>query len=156
MHELKTGDAAPDFELESSDGGKVSSKDFIGKKLVLYFYPKDNTSGCTIEACGFRDLQGEFAAEDTVIIGVSPDGIKSHGNFSSKYNLNFPLLSDTEHKAAEAYGVWALKKMYGREYYGLVRSTFVIDREGKLAHIFRKVKVAGHMEEVLESVKKMD
>lgn len=155
MNDLQIGDIAPDFVLESSEGAKVGLKDFSGKKLVLYFYPKDNTSGCTKEACGFRDLQGEFSAAGAVIIGISPDSIKSHGNFIDKHSLNFPLLSDPDHKAAEAYGAWTLKKMYGREYYGIVRSTFIIDQAGKLAHIFRKVKVEGHMDKVLELVMEM-
>jgi len=155
MSELKNGDTAPDFKLESSEGGEVSLSDFRGKTVVLYFYPKDNTSGCTKEACGFRDLKGEFKQHGAVILGVSPDSVKSHNRFTDKFGLNFPLLADTEKKVAALYNVYRPKKMYGREVMGIVRSTFIIDREGKLAHIMRNVKVEGHMDKVLALVKEM-
>ena len=155
MNDFKTGDTAPDFTLESSDCGDFSLKDYLGRIVVLYFYPKDNTSGCTKEACGFRDLKSEFEAEGAAIVGVSPDSFKSHGNFIEKFELNFPLLSDPNREVAKLYGVYKMKKMYGRESMGIERSTFIIDREGKFAHIFRKVKVEGHMDKVLELVKEM-
>ena len=153
MSDIKAGDKAPDFELESSAGDKVSLNSFTGKTVVLYFYPKDNTSGCTKEACGFRDLQGEFEKAGTVILGISPDNIKSHHNFIGKYELNFPLLSDPDKITAEAYGVWVKKKNYGREYMGIERSTFIIDKEGRVVYVFRKVKVDGHMDRVLDLVR---
>lgn len=155
MNNLKIGDTAPDFTLESTDGEKVSLKDYRGKIVVLYFYPKDNTSGCTKEACGFRDLKGEFEALDAVILGVSPDSRKSHRNFSDKFQLNFTLLADTEKEVSEIYGVYQKKKRYGKEYMGIVRTTFIINPEGIIAQVFPEVKVAGHIDEVLESVKRM-
>jgi len=148
------GEKAPDFTLDASNGEKVSLHDFLGKFVVLYFYPKDNTPGCTTEACSFRDYHGEFTDINAVILGVSPDALKSHGKFIEKYRLPFLLLSDEEHKVAEEYGVWKLKKMYGKEYMGIERSTFIIDPEGNLIQVFRKVKVAGHVEAALEFIKK--
>lgn len=155
MSDFALGSPAPDFTLESSEGGTFALSAHLGKIVVLYFYPKDNTSGCTKEACAFRDFKGEFDAAGAEIFGVSPDSLKSHGNFSGKFNLNFPLLSDPERKAAELYGVLKMKKMYGKERLGLERSTFIIDPQGKFAAIYRKVKVDGHIERVLEEVKGM-
>ena len=126
-----------------------SLADFKGQKTVLYFYPKDNTSGCTAEACDFRDNYNRLTAK-AVVIGVSPDSVKSHIGFRQKQGLNFILLSDSEHKLAEALGVWKEKSMYGRKYMGIERSTFVIDKDGKIAHEWRKVKVAGHVDEVMK------
>ena len=148
--QLKTGDIAPDFNLPASTGGYISLKDYLGKKrVVLYFYPKDNTSGCTKEACSFRDNLPAIGDKDTVVLGVSPDSLKSHDNFISKQELNFPLLSDTDHKVAEAYGAWGEKKMYGKTYFGIIRKTFVIGKDGKIEHAFHKVQAAGHGEEIL-------
>lgn len=148
---LKPGVKAPDFTLTSDQDVQVSLSDFIGKtKVVLYFYPKDNTSGCTKEACSFRDNFEEIETNDAVVLGVSPDSVKSHQNFISKQNLNFTLLSDPEHKVAEAYGVWGEKSMYGRKYWGISRTTFIIDKDGLIKYVFKNVKPAGHAEEILE------
>ena len=142
-----------DFELKNQNDEIVRLSDFKGKNVVLYFYPKDNTPGCTNEACDFRDRIEFFENLNTVVIGVSPDNLKSHMKFSSKYELNFPILSDTEHEVAEKLNVWQLKKNYGREYYGIVRTTFVIDKEGILRKIYKRVRVKGHVEKVLEYIK---
>jgi peroxiredoxin Q/BCP len=150
---LKVGSKAPDFTAPTDGGGKVSLKDFKGKTVVLYFYPKDNTSGCTAEACDFRDTTAQFKKKKAVVLGVSPDSVKSHDNFKSKFDLPFPLLADEDHKIAEKYGVWKEKSMYGRKYMGVDRSTFLIDAEGKVARAWRKVKVSGHAEEVLAAVR---
>ena len=148
---LKAGDKAPDFKLESTNGEMVSLADYKGSlNVVFYFYPKDNTSGCTKEACGFRDNLETIDAKDTVVLGVSPDSIKSHHKFIDKHNLNFTLLSDPEHTAAEAYGAWGEKKMYGKTYFGIIRSTFVIGKDGLIKEAFYKVKVNGHVEKVME------
>lgn len=148
---LKPGVKAPDFTLTSDQDVQVSLSDFIGKtKVVLYFYPKDNTSGCTKEACSFRDNFEEIETNDAVVLGVSPDSVKSHQNFISKQNLNFTLLSDPEHKVAEAYGVWGEKSMYGRKYWGISRTTFIIDKDGLIKYVFKNVKPAEHAEEILE------
>ena len=146
---LQVGDNAPFFELESTDGGKISSNDLKGVKYVLYFYPKDNTSGCTQEACDFRDNINRLTSYATVI-GVSPDSIKSHKSFKEKQSLNFILLSDPEHKLAEKFEVWKEKSMYGRKYMGIERSTFIIDKSGNIEKEWRKVKVKGHVDEVIE------
>lgn len=143
------GQVAPDFELPSDRGEKIRLSDFRGKKVVLYFYPKDMTSGCTKEACSFRDNYPQYEEQGAVILGVSPDSPQSHVRFKSKYNLPFLLLSDEDHKVAEQYGVWGEKQMYGRAYQGILRTTFVIDEEGKIAKVFSKVKPEGHGEEVL-------
>ncbi|MDH7489397.1 MAG: thioredoxin-dependent thiol peroxidase [Anaerolineae bacterium] len=145
----KPGQAAPDFELPSDRGDKVRLSDFRGKKVVLYFYPKDMTSGCTKEACSFRDNYPQYEEQGAVILGVSPDPPQSHVRFKSKYNLPFLLLSDEDHKVAEQYGVWGEKQMYGRAYQGILRTTFVIDEQGRIAKVFTKVKPDGHGEEVL-------
>ncbi|NOZ60798.1 MAG: thioredoxin-dependent thiol peroxidase [Calditrichaeota bacterium] len=148
---LEVGAKAPDFTLMSDEGKEVSLSDFLGKKdIVLYFYPKDNTSGCTKEACSFRDNLPQIEAKDAIVIGVSPDSVKSHQNFIAKHNLNFTLLSDPEHKVAAAYGAWGEKKNYGRVYEGIIRSTFIIGKDGTIKKVFKKVKTAIHGEEVLE------
>lgn len=149
----KEGEQAIDFTLEASNGEKVSLSDFRGKNVVLYFYPKDNTPGCTVEACGFRDHHHEFEELNTVILGVSRDSIASHQKFVQKQNLPFLLLSDPEGKVCEAYDVLKDKNMFGKKFKGIERSTFVIDREGKIAKAYRKVKAMGHVNEVLQYIK---
>ena len=146
---LAAGDMAPEFELENSDGVSISLRDFRGKNVVLYFYPKDNTPGCTTEACEFSANYDEFIANDTVIVGVSPDSVKSHSGFIIKQNLKHILLSDINKDVAKAYGVWQVRKNYGKEYLGIVRTTFVIDKEGKIAKVYKSVKAAGHAARVL-------
>ncbi|MEJ2637121.1 MAG: thioredoxin-dependent thiol peroxidase [Calditrichia bacterium] len=147
---LKVGDKAPDFKLQSDSGDEVSLSQFLGKKdVVLYFYPKDNTSGCTTEACSFRDNIREFDTRDAIVLGVSPDSVKSHQGFKQKQDLNFPLLSDPEHRVAESYGAWGEKSMYGKKYMGILRTTFVINKDGIIKNVFEKVKPKGHAEEVL-------
>jgi peroxiredoxin Q/BCP len=150
---VEVGKKAPDFSLLNQDDEKVSLKDFIGQKVVLYFYPKDDTSGCTKEACSFSDDLPKFSKMDAVILGVSPDSVKSHKKFSEKYKLKFDLLADEEKKVVEKYGVWKEKSMYGRKYMGVERTTFIIDEKGKIKKIFNKVKVDGHNKEVLEALK---
>lgn len=150
---LEIGKKAPDFSLENQDGKKISLKDFTGKKVVLYFYPKDDTSGCTKEACSFSENLPKFSKIDAVILGVSPDSVKSHKKFSEKYKLKIDLLADEDKKVIEKYGVWKEKSMYGRKYMGVERTTFVIDEKGKIKTIFNKVKVDGHDKEVLEALK---
>ena len=132
MSKLKQGDTAPNFEVLSDENRKVKLSDFRGQRVVLYFYPKDNTSGCTTQSCLFRDHFHDFQDKNTVILGVSPDGVDSHKNFRTKYGLPFHLLSDPEHVIAESFGVWAEKSMYGKKYMGIIRSHFVIDEEGKI------------------------
>jgi peroxiredoxin Q/BCP len=149
---LKVGDKAPDFSLPSSEGKEVSLKDLRGKKVVLYFYPKDDTSGCTKEACSFSENLGRVKKKGAVIYGVSADSIGSHEKFIDKYSLSFPLLSDERREMIKAYGVWQQKSLYGKKYMGIVRTTFIIDERGKIAHIFEKVKVEGHTEEVLSAL----
>jgi len=150
---VSEGDAAPGFELPRDGGGSVSLDQFRGKPVVLFFYPKDDTSGCTKEAVNFSALADQFAAAGAEIIGVSPDPVKSHDKFKAKHDLSVTLVSDENKQAIEAYGVWAEKKMYGKTYMGVERSTFLIDADGKIAKVWRKVKVPGHAEAVLESVK---
>ena len=145
---LNVGDMAPDFSLPDQNEKAVSLSDLKGKWVVLYFYPKDNTSGCTTEACDFTARYEEFSRLDAEILGASPDSAKSHRNFIQKQNLGITLLSDPDHKVLESYGAWQKKSMYGREYMGVVRSTYLIDPEGRLAYIWPKVKVKGHVEEV--------
>jgi peroxiredoxin Q/BCP len=149
---LKVGDKAPDFSGVDENGNKISLKDFKGKKVVLYFYPKDNTTGCTAEACDFRDSYSRIKRKGVVLLGVSPDSEKSHQNFKEKYDLPFPLIADTDKTIANAYDVWQEKSMYGRKYMGIVRSTFVIDEKGKIMAVFPKVKVTGHVDQVLEAL----
>lgn len=152
MAELKVGEKAPEFTLPTGDGGEISLSDLKGKRVVLYFYPKDNTSGCTKEACSFRDAIKKFEKKNAVIIGVSIDSVTSHQKFAEKYDLPFPLASDEKKELVEKYGVWKEKSMYGRKYMGIERTTFVIDEKGKIAQLFRKVTVDGHAEEVLASL----
>ena len=152
--ELKVGRRAPDFNLPDSQGNDVTLSNFREKNVILYFYPKDNTKGCTLEAINFRDNYEEIKETDTVILGVSKDSTKSHLSFISKYNLPFVLLSDGEGKVCELYGVWKTKKMYGREYMGIERTTFLINKEGNIMKIFPKVKVEGHVEEIMEQLKR--
>lgn len=150
---VKEGERAPDFELPSWPEGKpVRLSDFRGKWVVLYFYPKDMTSGCTKEACQFRDLHPQFEKVSAVVLGVSKDSLKSHQKFAEKYNLPFRLLSDENAGVAQAYGVWVEKSMYGRKYMGMERSTFLIDPEGIVRRVWRKVKVDGHADEVLKAI----
>ena len=150
---LQAGDAAPDFKLPRDGEGFLTLADFKGKKLVLYFYPKDDTSGCTAEAIAFNGLARDFASAGTAIVGASPDPVKKHDRFRQKYELSFPLLADESKQMLEAYGVWVEKSMYGRKYMGVERTTFLIGRDGRIARIWRKVKVNGHAAEVLAAVK---
>jgi len=143
------GETAPDFALLSDEGKEVSSKDYLGKKVVLYFYPKDGTPGCTQEAKEFRDLAEQFSKENAVILGVSKDSIKSHQKFKEKHSLPFTLLSDPEGKVLDVYGVWKKKTMYGRTFMGTERTTFLIDEEGIVSKVYRKVKVKGHAQACL-------
>ncbi len=149
---LKEGDAAPDFSLPDQTGQVRSLKEYRGTKLVLYFYPKDLTPGCTQEACDFRDNLARITSTGAALIGVSPDTVKRHAKFAEKESLPFPLLADEGAALAEAYGVWKEKSMYGRTFMGVERTTFVIDEKGKIARIFPKVKVKGHVEEVLGAI----
>lgn len=146
---LEVGDKAPEFEALNQDGVKVALKDFIGKNVVLYFYPKDNTPGCTTEACEFSANYDQFIKNDTVIIGVSPNSVKSHAGFIAKQNLKHILLSDEDKEISKLYGVWQVKKNYGKEYLGIVRSTFVIGKDGKIAKIYKSVKAKDHAAKVL-------
>lgn len=149
---VAVGQEVPDFQLDSGDGAKVKLSDYRGRKIVLYFYPKDMTPGCTQQACDFRDYTPRITEQGAVILGISADDVKSHGKFTTKHSLPFPLLSDTDHAVSEQFGVWKLKKNYGKEYMGIERSTFLIDEEGKLVKEWRKVKVNGHVAEVLEAL----
>ncbi len=148
---LEVGDKAPVFTLPADGGGKIALKDLKGKKVVLYFYPKDDTSGCTAEACAFRDSLPDFSKVKAAIIGISRDSVASHDKFKKKFDLTFPLASDEDGKVCEAYGTWVEKSMYGRKYMGIERSTFLIDEKGVIRGIWRKVKVPGHAEEVLKA-----
>jgi len=149
---LKAGDKAPDFTLIADSGDEISLKDYRGKKVILYFYPKDMTSGCTVEACDFRDNIIKFEKKNAIVIGVSPDGTKSHVKFKDKYELPFTLLSDESKKMLEDYSVWQEKSMYGRKYMGVVRTTFIIDEKGKIEKVFEKVKVDGHIDGILKEL----
>jgi peroxiredoxin Q/BCP len=149
---LREGTIAPDFTLASDGGGDVTLSDYRGQKVVLYFYPKDDTPGCTTEACNFRDDYSELLAAGAVVLGVSPDTVKSHDKFKLKFNLPFALLSDPDHQVAELYGAWGEKKMYGRTYMGIIRSTFIIDEDGKIIKVFPKVKPKNHSQEVLKAL----
>ncbi len=148
---LEVGDKAPSFNLPTDGGGKISLKDLKGEAVILYFYPKDDTPGCTKEACGFRDALPDFSKAKVKVIGVSKDPVKKHDKFKEKYDLTFPLASDEDGKVCEAYGTWVEKSMYGRKYMGIDRSTFLIDGKGVVRAIWRKVKVPGHVDEVLEA-----
>lgn len=147
---LNTGDKAIDFTLKSESDTSITLSDYFGKSnIVLFFYPKDNTPGCTKEACGFRDNLENIQAKDTIVLGISPDSIKSHQNFIAKQNLNFTLLSDPQHEVAESYGAWGENSLYGRKYMGVIRSTFIIGKDGLIKKSFYKVKVTGHVDEVV-------
>ena len=152
---LNVGDKAPDFTLPSDGGGSISLSGLKGKTVVLYFYPKDDTPGCTKEACGFRDSLPDFTGIDAVVIGVSKDSVAKHDKFKAKYELPFPLVSDEDGSVCAAYGTWVEKSMYGRKYMGIDRATFLIDTGGKIAAIWRKVKVPGHVEEVLAAAREV-
>jgi len=148
---VDVGDKAPGFTLPTDGGGEISLSDFKGKPVVLYFYPKDDTSGCTAEACAFRDALPDFSKVKAEVIGISRDPVKKHDKFKEKYALNFPLASDEEGEVCEAYGTWVEKSMYGRKYMGIERSTFLIDGKGMIRGIWRKVKVPRHAEELLKA-----
>ncbi len=150
---LKVGDKAPDFTLQDATGKDVSLKDFKGQSVVIYFYPKANTPGCTIEACEFRDLRQKFVKRDVAVLGVSADAPKMLAGFVAKQKLNFTLLSDPKHKMIEAYGAWRMKKFMGRSFMGIVRSSYLIGPDGKIAQVWDNVKAKGHAEEVLDALK---
>jgi peroxiredoxin Q/BCP len=152
MPELKAGDPAPDFETVDETGERIGLEDLRGKRVVLYFYPKDNTTGCTAQACAFRDTFPEIEAKNAVVLGVSPDTAKSHQGFKSRYGLPFPLLIDPDHKIAQAYDVWREKSMYGRKYMGMLRSHFVIDEQGKIIDAQYNVKASDSAPRALKSL----
>lgn len=149
---LTENDPAPDFVLSDQDGTEHRLSDFRGRKVILYFYPKDDTSGCTKQACGLRDRIEEIETHGAVVLGVSPDPVSSHRRFADKYGLPFTLLADEDHTVAEQYGVWQEKSMYGRTYWGIVRTTYLIDEEGRIAKVLPRVKPAGHAEQVIELI----
>ena len=149
---IEAGSPAPDFTLPGDDGSDISLSSYRGKKVILYFYPKDDTPGCTTQACDLRDNYEAMQARGVVVLGVSPDGPASHKKFREKYSLNFPLLSDEDHQVAETYGVWKEKSMYGKKYWGIERSTFLIDEEGRIEEAWRKVRPKGHAERVSEAL----
>ncbi|MHB8619926.1 MAG: thioredoxin-dependent thiol peroxidase [Chloroflexota bacterium] len=149
---LKAGDSAPDFELPADDGSTVKLTDFRGRRVVIYFYPRDDTPGCTTQACGFRDAYVDVEEKNGVVLGISPDGVSSHQRFKAKYNLPFTLLADEDHRVAQAYGVWAEKNMYGKKYMGIKRSHFVVDEQGKLLDARLGVKPAESVEKALQAV----
>jgi thioredoxin-dependent peroxiredoxin len=152
---IEEGTKAPDFTLAADDGSKVKLSALRGKPVVLYFYPKDDTPGCTKEACAFRDASKDLKKLGAVVLGVSPDDVASHVKFRDKFQLNFPLLADADHKVAEKYGAWREKNMYGKKSMGIARSTFLIDAEGKVARVWKAVKVDGHDAAVLEALKEL-
>lgn len=152
---LAVGDKAPTFTLNDADGNKIKVADFKGKKVVLYFYPKDLTPGCTIEACAFRDDSGAIKKLGAVVLGVSADDEKTHQKFRAKHDLNFPLLADVNHEVSDKYGAWQEKSMYGKKYWGIARITYLIDENGKVAKVWPKVKPAGHSQEVIEAIKSL-
>lgn len=149
---LQENDVAPDFTLTADDGSDVTLSALRGRKVILYFYPKDDTPGCTTQACGIRDAWSDFQAKGALVFGISPDSVASHVKFREKYHLPFPLLADADHKVAEAYDVWKQKSMFGRKYWGNERTTFIIDEEGRIAKVFPKVKPSEHAEQVLEAL----
>ena len=149
---LEVGSKAPDFSRAADGGRQISLADYAGKKLVIYFYPKDDTPGCTTEAIEFTSQAGAFAAANTEIVGVSADGVEKHEKFKTKHNLGVTLLSDPDQKMLKAYGVWVEKNMYGKKYMGIERATFLVGEDGKILHIWRKVRVKGHVDAVLETV----
>ena len=150
---VEEGKKAPDFTGATDGGGKLKLSDLRGKPVVLYFYPKDDTTGCTAEACGFRDQLPDLGKLKAQVVGVSKDSVDRHDKFKKKYGLNFPLVSDEDGKICEKYGTWIEKSLYGRKYMGIERATFVIDKEGTVAKVWRKVKVAGHVDEVADALK---
>ncbi len=150
----KEGTKAPDFKVKDNSGKEVSLKDYAGKRVILYFYPKDDTPGCTVEACGFRDEYAVFKKKGAVVLGVSPDDEKRHTKFIEKFKLPFTLLADTDKEICSKYGVWVKKSMYGREYMGVARTTFLIGKDGKIEKIYEKVKPAEHTAEILEYLDK--
>jgi peroxiredoxin Q/BCP len=149
---VKTGDQAPEFDLAADDGTRVRLQDLRGRKVVIFFYPKDNTPGCTIEACAFRDELPRVEESDAVVLGISPDSVASHVKFKSRFGLNYPLLADEEHEVAARYGVWKQKKNFGHTYMGIERTTFFIDEGGRIERVWRKVKVKGHADEVVSAL----
>ncbi|MFF2481191.1 thioredoxin-dependent thiol peroxidase [Paenibacillus sp. NPDC058071] len=151
--QVQVGQEVPNFTLPATGGGDISLSDYRGKKLVIYFYPKDMTPGCTTESCDFRDFNGQFGEQNTEVIGISPDDLASHDEFVSQHSLPFPLLSDTDHQVSELFGVWGLRSWNGNEFMGIERSTFLIDENGVLAKEWLSVKVDGHVQEVLEASK---
>jgi peroxiredoxin Q/BCP len=153
MIKLTEGTKAPDFKGIDQNGNEIKLSDFAGKKLILYFYPKDNTSGCTAEACNLRDNYNELNKKGFAVIGVSPDSEKSHKGFAAKFSLPFPLIADTSKKILNDYGVWGEKKMYGRTYFGVMRTTFIIDEKGLIEKIIMKVDTAGHTEQIFSMYK---
>lgn len=155
MSSVTEGSKAPDFSLETDGGGKVRLRDLKGRAVVLYVYPKDDTSGCTVEALAFSALKKKFETAGATIVGVSPDPVKSHDKFKARHDLSIMLAADPDKKMLERYGVWVEKSMYGRKYMGAERSTFLIDPQGKVARVWRKVKVSGHADEVLAAVKEL-
>ncbi len=150
---LQENTMAPDFQLPDQDGVMHSLSDYRGKPVILYFYPKDNTSGCTLEATNFRDDSEQYQKAGAVVVGISPDSVKSHKGFCNKYNLPFTLLSDTEHSVLEAYGAWGKKKLYGKEYFGVLRTTYLIDADGRIQKVYENVKPAEHSKQVLMEFK---
>jgi thioredoxin-dependent peroxiredoxin len=150
---ISEGDQLPKFSLDADDGTVVTRDSLVGKNAIIYFYPKDDTSGCTKEACDFRDALPRFGKIDAVVLGVSPDNLESHRKFKKKYQLPFLLLSDPDHELANEFGVWKEKSMYGRKYMGIERTTVIVDKKGRVARIFPKVKVPGHVEEVEKEVR---
>ena len=149
----KVGDSAPDVEMLNDEGKKVKLSDFRGKRVVLYFYPKDFTSGCELQACSFRDAYPQLEAKNAVVLGVSPDDVKSHKKFKEKFKLNFPLLADTDKKIVQSYDVWKEKSMYGRTFLGIIRTTVLVGTDGRVAKVWRHVKVDGHADQVLEAAR---
>ncbi len=149
---IEAGEMAPDFTLESDRGDTVRLEDLRGRRVVLFFYPRDDTSGCTKEACGFRDSLPAYEAGDTIVLGISPDDVDSHQKFRDKFDLNFPLLADPKHRVADEYGVWGEKRMYGRKYEGIFRTTFLIDPEGRVEKVYKNVKPARHAEDILADI----
>ena len=152
---IEAGMKAPDFTLPSSQGGKVKLRDLRGQPVVLYFYPKDDTPGCTTEACGFQDSSAKIKRAGAVVLGVSPDDVASHERFTAKYKIKFPLLADTEKKVATKYGAWCEKVLYGKKTIGMIRSTFIIDATGTVRKVFKRVRVDGHANKVLEALESL-
>lgn len=155
MSRPAAGEMAPDFTLDTDAGTPLTLSALRGRPVVLFFYPKDDTSGCTVESCEFRDHLPRFAGMDAQVLGISPDPVRSHVKFRDKFGLNYPLLADVEHQVSEAYGVWQQKTFWGRKYMGVVRTTFIIDREGRIAQVFEQVTPEGHAAEVAEAVARL-